>query len=569
MNCRTRGWVLTAAALAWGCGVPSPDPDTVARVGGVAIAGSELQAYEARLAGKGRRSRDGEEVRRDHLQTLIDRQLLLQDASARGLDDDPVVTQRLARRETKQLAEEALKSEVLARLAVSVAEVEREYEQGGWGEQVVTLEIYAPTREKAGAAMDLLHRGVEFDEVARQYSVDRFLGLPTNGPKQFVYSPGDAPREVVAAVLDLPVGAVTDTIAWREGYVIAQVWERRPVSLEEVARKVSRSVTRAKRQALREAHLIRLRETYRLTYHQPGMDRVVDVLAGRVAADSLSAQERQTPVYRYDGGRLSVAQVLEELRRGGVARRSLGETEAAGYLKEHVLPERLMELEARGRGVDQTAAYRRWREGEQTELVLTRLHRAVTEGSVETTREDLERYYEAHQQRFRIPAAVTVLDILVPTPEEAQALKERIVAGEDMQGLARRHSLRKRAIDGKLTAYANQEFLFGAYWLAAALNAPLGELRGPVETRGGYSVFRILERQPESHYPLESRVEQIVRREARKVKEQIAFNEYLYGLRQDRAGEIEVYEQNLKRLAAVAEVTAPEAGAASDEGRGD
>jgi len=564
MKCRVRGWLVVVACAGWACGRSAPDPEILAKVGEAAIRGSELLAYEASMKIGERRGRDLLADRAGHLQTLIDRQLLLQDARARGLYDDPVVRQRLARRETKHLAEEALKSAVLAKLSVSVAEVEREYEQGGWKEQVVALEMFTPSRQRAIAALSLLNGGTAFEEVARQYSVDRLMGLPANGPTRSTYSPGDSPREVVAAVLDLPVGAITDTIAWRDGYVVAKVWERRPVSLREVARKISKSLTRTKRQALREAYLIHLRETYRLTFDQSGMDCVVDVLAGRVGVDSLSVPERQAPVYTYDGGSLSVTDVLEELARDGERRRDRGGPAVAGYLKEHVLPDRLMALEARQGGRDQTEAYRRWREGQLAGLVLTRLHGVVAESGSEIAGEDLEAHYQEHKQRFRIPPSVTVLDILVPTPEEARSLKRRILAGEDMGDLARRHSLRKRATDGRLTAYANQEFLFGSDWLAAALNAPLGELRGPLETRGGYSLFKALEREPESHYPLQGRVERIVRREVREEREQIAFNEYLYGLREERADQIEVYEQNLEAQPVVRDTTAADAGAASD-----
>ena len=42
----------------------------------------------------------------------------------------------------------------------------------------------------------------------------------------------------------------------------------------------------------------------------------------------------------------------------------------------------------------------------------------------------------------------------------------------------------------------------GEAWMNAVMNAELGQLQGPIQARGGYSIFRVIERWPEIYYGL-------------------------------------------------------------------
>ena len=67
-------------------------------------------------------------------------------------------------------------------------------------------------------------------------------------------------------------------------------------------------------------------------------------------------------------------------------------------------------------------------------------------------------------------------------------------------------------------------------------------------------MFQVLERQPESHYSLDGdRVRRTVQREVRRAKSRDLFDRYMEELRQLRAAEIVVYEQNLRHWIAAEE----------------
>jgi len=169
--------------------------------------------------------------------------------------------------------------------------------------------------------------------------------------------------------------------------------------------------------------------------------------------------------------------------------------------------------------------------------------------------EDLQAFYEDNKQRFRAAPWVHIQEILVEDPELARDLVTRIAEGADMASLAQAHSQRKKE-DGLLDVSTSHTPMYGEVWMNAVMNAPLNEVRGPIKTTGGYSVFTVLEKHPEIFHTLESdRVRRSVTRDVRQQKERRAFNRYLEALRQKYAGQITVYEEALASLREAPEPT--------------
>ena len=148
------------------CGEEQPDDAyLLAKVGEVEITVADLRTLEANLKTAAMRSQH-----RDNLQTLIDREVLLLEANERGLQRDEAVLAELATRETKALADAMLQRNVAAKVAVTEDDIEKAYARPGWGEKIVTMEIFVPNREQARQVQALLARGEDFAEVGRQFA---------------------------------------------------------------------------------------------------------------------------------------------------------------------------------------------------------------------------------------------------------------------------------------------------------------------------------------------------------------------------------------------------------------
>ena len=541
---------MLVGAILIGCTNPSEDPSLLARVGDRRITTNELQAFEAALPADG--SVDAA-TRTDHkinLQTLIDRQILLLEARLRGVDEDEQALEKLKKREVGRLAEEMLRREVMERATVSAEEVQRAYEQEDWDERVFTLEIFVADAKGVDPVLSLLQQGEDFAEVGRLHSVDRFIKLPAGSPQSFTYGPYDGPRDVVAAVFALPVGGVTEPIPLVGGYVIAKVVERRKVGLEELADNIAPAVYKEKKKLLREAYLRRLRDDFNLTSYPEGMDQVMEVLNEKAALDTLPAEQRHLPVYTYGDVGLNVEEIVALLRTIKDRWRGTRREKVIGELKEKLLPPKVMALDAHRRGVDTTAAFLQWRQQQKEDGLILRLRALVLEEGVEITEEDLEAYHEEHRRLFRAPGQARVQELLVAEPAQARALLQELEKGLDMAALIRQHSTRENVEDGILQVYDSQAILYGEAWMNAVMSAPLNEIQGPIQTKGKeYSVFRVIERIPESFYTLEHRrVRESVTKSVRERKERIVFNEYLKDLRKKHAEQIKVYEGNLVKV---------------------
>ena len=527
------------------CGEKRPDDaHLLAKVGEVEITATDLSTFEANLKDSTMRSQH-----RDNLQTLIDREVLLLEANERGLQRDEAVLAELAKRETKALADAMLRRNVAAKVAVSEDDIEKAYARPGWGEKVITMEIFVPNREQARQVQVLLAQGEDFAEAGRQFAADLYYGVHTGEIRRMAYSPFDGPRALAEAVFALPVGGVTEPLPLHGGFVIAKVAERRRAELVEVEDGIRKALGDEQQKQLRESYLRHLKWDLDTVFDAEGMDLVVGVLQGAVRYADLDETQRQRPVYAFEGLQMDVEEVLEAVRPAGRLWLEATADSVNEKLSESHFPTRLMAHDARRKGFDKSEAFARSHELALGNLMLMKLREQILAEAPEPTEDDLLAFYEEHKHRFRSPPHAQLEEILLETPDEARQLAAQLEAGAEWSELARAHSRRRSAGDGLLYVSQSQAPFLGEAWMNAVMNAELHQLQGPLQTRGGYSIFRVIERYPEIYHGLElERVRDAVVRDVRERTEREFFNSYLRDLRQKYAAQIDVHEEHLRYL---------------------
>ncbi len=527
------------------CGSERPDnADLLAKVGAVEITAADLRTFEANLKTAVRRAQH-----RDNLQALIDRQVLLLAAHERGLQRDEAILAELAKREAKALADAMLRRNVEAKIAVTEDDIKKAYARPGWGEQITTMEIFVPSQQQARQVQTLLAQGEDFAEVGRQFAADPYYGVHTGEVRRLAYSPFDSPRELAQAVFALPVGGATEPIALHGGFIIAKVAQRRRVELVEVEEGIRAALGDEQQKQLRESYLRHLKWDLETVFDAEGMDIVVGVLRGAIGYADLAAAQRQHPVYAFEGLQMDVAEVLEAVRPSGRLWPAATADAVNAKLSEDHFPTRLMAHDARRKGLDQTEAFARSHDLALGNLMLIKLREQILAEAPAPTEDDLRAFYEQHKQRFRSPAHAQLEEILLETPSEARQIAAQIAAGAEWAELARAHSRRRDAEDGLLYVSESQAPFLGEAWMNAVMNAELNQLQGPIQTRGGYSIFRVVERYPEVYHGLDlERVRNAVVRDVKERMERAFFNDYLRALRQKYAEQIDVYEEHLRYL---------------------
>ena len=527
------------------CGDERPDnADLLAKVGEVEITAADLRTLEANLKDVTMRSQH-----RDNLQTLIDREVLLLEANERGLQRDEEVLAKLAKREAKALADAMLRRNVTAKVSVTEDDIEKAYARPGWGEKVTTMEIFVPNEEQARQVQALLAQGEDFAEVGRQFAADPYYGMNTGEIRRQAYSPFDSPPSLVQAVFALSVGGVTEPLPLHGGFVIAKVAERRRAELVEVEDGIRKALSDEQQTQLRESYLRHLKWDLDTVFDAEGMDIVVSVLRGAVRYADLDEAQRQRPVYAFEGFQMDVTEVLEAVRPSGRLWPKASVASVNEKLSESHFPTRLMAHDARRKGLDKTEAFARSHELALGNLMLMKLREQILAEAPAPTEDDLRAFYEEHKHRFRSPPHAQLEEILLETPSEARQIAAQIEAGAEWSELARAHSRRRNAEDGLLYVSESQAPFLGEAWMNAVMNAELHQLQGPIQTRGGYSIFRVVERYPEIYHGLElERVRNSVERDVRERMEREFFNSYLRDLRQKYAEQIDVYEEHLRYL---------------------
>ena len=539
---------LLAGLLIWACiscGDERPDnAHLLAKVGKVEITATDLRTLEANLKDATMRSQH-----RDNLQTLIDREVLLLEANGRGLRRDEEVLAKLAKRETKALADAMLRRNVTAKVLVTEDDIEKAYARPGWGEKVSTMEIFVPNQEQARQVQALLAQGEDFAEVGRQFAADPYYSMNTGEIRRLAYSPFDSPPSLVQAVFALSEGGVTEPLPLHGGFVIAKVAERRRAELVEVEDGIRKALGDEQQKQLRESYLRHLKWDLDTVFDAEGMDIVVSVLQGAIRYADLDEAQRQRPVYAFEGFQMDVAEVLEAVRPSGRLWPEASVASVNEKLSESHFPTRLMAHDARRKGLDKTEAFARSHELALGNLMLMKLREQILAEAPAPTEDELLAFYEEHKHRFRSPPHAQLEEILLETPSEARQIAEQIEAGAEWSELARAHSQRRNAENGLLYVSESQAPFLGEAWMNAVMNAELNQLQGPIQTRGGYSIFRVIERYPEIYYGLDlARVRNSVERDVRERMEREFFNSYLRDLRQKYAEQIDVYEEHLRYL---------------------
>ena len=527
------------------CGEKRPDnADLLAKVGVVEITATDLRTFEANLKEDAMRAQH-----RDNLQTLIDREVLLLAANERGLQSNEEVLAELAKRETKALADAMLQRNVAAKVSVTEDDIEKAYKRPGWGEKVSTMEIFVSDQEQARQVQALLARGEDFAEVGRQFAADLYYGMNTGEIRRQAYSPFDGPPTLVEAVFALPEGGVTESLPLHGGFVIAKVAERRRAELVEVEDGIRKALGDEQQKQLRESYLRHLKWDLDTVFDAEGMDIVVDVLRGTVRYADLDETQRQRPVYAFEGLQMDVTEVLEAVRPSGRLWPEASVASVNEKLSESHFPTRLMAHDARRKGLDKTEAFAQSHELALGNLMLMKLREQILAEAPAPTEDELLTFYEEHKHRFRSPPHAQLEEILLETPDEARQIAAQVEAGAEWLELARAHSRRRNAEDGLLYVSQSQAPFLGEAWMNAVMNAELNQLQGPIQTRGGYSIFRVIERYPEIYHGLDlERVRNSVERDVRERNEREFFNSYLRDLREKYAEQIDVYEDHLRYL---------------------
>lgn len=491
--------VAALLVLLSGCTPRTKEP-VVARVGEEEITAAQLQDFAARLPEGLKSGGSPVEVWRKLLESLIDMRLLLMEAKATRVEDDPEFSSQLEGARRSALLDLYQRRQVDDQIAISPEEIERCYRETHRDRALRFSGVMLPTREAALEVIAKLKAGADIHQLAVTSSEHRETG--ERGGESAGYQFRDQLNPVIAEhIAHLKVGEISDPVPMtykKKGhYSVFKILDEMPAPLQASEVRIREDLTRQRRATRVETLLDSLNRACAPQFHYDHLALLSqrNQTAGQ-GQPQLSEAERSLAACTFKGGQITLADLLQTAQEIHFPSRELADSAAvATMLRRTVLPARLFEADARALGLDQDASLLAELEKKRQELLLQALRHREVDQHVQATEEEARAFYDTNPAKFTSPETILATEILVASDTLAQRLKQALQEGADPMQLALKYTQREGALHHqgqiRLNVYT-QAFFPGIF--EAAQRLEVGQVGGPVRAREGYSVFKVTDK---------------------------------------------------------------------------
>ena len=532
----------SAPEPAAGAGIAVEPSLELARVGDASITAGQLQAFYAKMPDYLQSKKEGLEKERRHLQTLIDMELLQLEAVARGVHRLPVFTNKMEQYRREKLV--GLYTIKKIKVRVTDPEISAYYQDQELSRQVRFAQIIAGSQDSIGAALEEIAQGQSFADVARKWSIHEQTA--SRGGDLGKYEDKlDMPPQLRQPLFALATGEVSQPIHLGNNWALFKNLDEIEGQLDEEAyQKIYRSLFIERSVRERTALVDSLKAALGLEMNRPGLEAFSAAMGRGVAP---SEETGALILCRFEGGQITAGDLLSavsQLKYMSIDLRSA--EEVADYIESDLAPDALFIAAALSEGLDRDQEVEAWLAKKEKQELVVQLRVLVLDERVHISEEEVRREYEEHPARYARPDQVEIQEILVDTEAEALALLERVRQGEAMGPLARQYSKRPAKLhdgEGRRRFSAAAGPLYGRL-VPTAAKTPVGELGGPLQVPGGFTIFKVLSRQevPSTFSGAKKRA----RARVNWVKKHQVFDEFIGELRTKYAPQVTIREDNLK-----------------------
>lgn len=519
----------------------------VARLREREISSSQLLAFSRKLPETLKGGQTGIDLLRNHLQTLIDREILWVEAQKRGLEQSRSFRFRMRKVTKDRLV--AIYNSRAVDMQIEPGEFEAFVEAEEFNRAIRFSEIIVDQRERAEELRRQIGAGASFEELAKKWSSNNNTA-PNGGDRGRYTTKLEVDLAFRPTLFALEVGELSKPIAAAGGFwAIVKITDEMIVKPgPEMIQEIGQELQRRKFDLGRRALGARLAVEYNLVPNTEGVRAYVD----KVASGTSFTEEDEDSIVLFtfaDSGKITAGDLIELLKVQKMPINSVTTAERVLSLSTQMLVPDAMSFETALRsGIDKEPPVADWLEKQRRWHLIAELRASILEGKLDVSEEEAGQYFAENSAMFADPELLELEEILVETTEAAEGLRRQIDNGTSLGELAKSHS--KRDLDhrderGRVQFYAFEKALWGGL-AEAAKEAETGVLTGPVEVEGGYSVFRVLSRgrKAVTFGKVKTRVVATVRW----LRKQVLFEELVEELRPQYASEVVIDEAVLASL---------------------
>ena len=531
---------------------PQAAPGVVARIGEAVLQAGELRDFAISTPRNLRSKQEGAAARQDYLHSLLVKHLLYLEAQVWELQESMAVQKRVEASWHQHLIEVYRNEQPAIQVEVDEADIRRYFEENDLGRQRQLAGILVEEKSQAQEVLAKLASGESFEDLARQYSVHKGSAAQ-GGVWGYISRPQARRLKIPDEVFrELPMGVVSDILPINKRYLVMRFRQDRPGSLEEQRSRI-RSVLHAGKlkEAKREKGRSLARE-FGWKIESSGLELLLQKAAAYSAVHRrhFSAREAIQPLFTYQGGQVTVGEYVDALwEDAGRARSGWGVKDSAAVVAaaESTVMQSAILLEAAKRaGIPERLEEQNWLEQTRWEFMVRQVRREEVADKVVVTEEEAREFYRAHEDLFRKSDQFDLIEVLVETQEKARVLLTELERGDEtLIDLAREHTIRTGSQEepGQVHLHGRDRYVNPQLY-EAVQEAEIGEIVGPVQVKGGYSLFKVL-RRIKGELPPFSKVARRAHSLLRRQKEDRLFEELVADLLAKYQDRITVYQDEL------------------------
>ena len=394
----------------------------VARVGEESIDRRAVEDFAASLLPGLRSEQEGDDARRNYLQTLIDEKLLVLEARARDLDTATLADFEYAFR--KHVVGEYEKRQLHPLVTITQQEVRERLARDGLDRERLLNWLVVKTEEEAIRIRERLEQGADFAELARLHSIDE-RNAAAGGEVGFF--DGSVVRMGIPIELfrELESGEISEPLKSGDAYLLVRFTEERETNLRKHIRKAHSAIGKEKLAVQRRALVEELAYKSDLALRSEGLAILEGKTPGGVSRPQFTPDELAETLYTYDEGEVTVGDydtAFRQVKRmPGLGDRLDVEKAALTF----VLPDIMIWDAARKLGYHESPAALQWKKRKEVEILLMALRRTAVQDQVEVSKEEARRLYLTHPDLFLEATQLGIQEILVDDLDHAPAANPR------------------------------------------------------------------------------------------------------------------------------------------------
>jgi peptidyl-prolyl cis-trans isomerase C len=211
---------------------PRKEGQTVAEVNGNVITTADFKKEVETLPPYLRPMAETPEGKKELLDTMIIREIIMQQAKKDGLDKSQAVTDKLEELKKRVVVEAFLKKKIEDQANISDADLQKFYDQNkdkfNTGDQVRASHILVKSEKEAQDILGQIKKGANFEALAKKNSVD---SAGAKGGDLGWFGKGSMIPEFEKVVFSLKEGELSGVVKTQFGYHIIKLTGKRPAGI--------------------------------------------------------------------------------------------------------------------------------------------------------------------------------------------------------------------------------------------------------------------------------------------------------------------------------------------------